>query len=128
MAGKKPTTSDGQNSLGKAISYLSNWSKVVRYTEAGYLPKDNYTAEHAIHPFVIERKDWLFSDMPKGATVSAQLYSLIETAKANGQEPYAWLRHALECLPTQLTKFCCLGAIRSHRLVDTHHPPEFCEV
>lgn len=42
---------------------------------------------------------WLFSDTPKGATASAQLYSLVETAKANGQEPYAWLRHVLERLP-----------------------------
>jgi hypothetical protein len=90
-----------QNALGKAISYLaSNWIKLVRYTEAGYLPIDNNAAERAIRPFVIGRKNWLFSDMPKGATASAQLYSLVETAKANGQEPYAWLRHALERLPT----------------------------
>jgi len=41
----------------------------------------------------------LFSDTPRGATASAQLYSLVETAKANGQEPYAWLRHTLERLP-----------------------------
>ena len=80
-----------QNALGKAISYLaSNWIKLVRYTEAGYLPIDNNAAEHAIRPFVIGRKNWLFSDTPKGATASAQLYSLVETAKANGQEPYAW--------------------------------------
>ncbi len=52
-----------------------------------------------IRPFVIGRKNWLFSDTPKGATASAQIYSLIETAKANGQEPYAWLRHILERLP-----------------------------
>lgn len=90
-----------QNALGKAISYLSNnWSKLVRYTEAGYLQIDNNAAERAIRPFVIGRKNWLFSDTPKGATASAQLYSLIETAKANGQVPYAWLRHALERLPT----------------------------
>jgi hypothetical protein len=57
-------------------------------------------AENAIRPFVIGRKNWLFSDTPKGATTSAQIYSLIETAKANGQEPYAWLRHILERLPT----------------------------
>ncbi|PPV41349.1 transposase domain-containing protein, partial [Ectopseudomonas oleovorans] len=56
-------------------------------------------AENAIRPFVIGRKNWLFSDTPKGATASAQIYSLIETAKANGQEPYAWLRHILERLP-----------------------------
>ena len=52
-----------------------------------------------IRPFVIGRKNWLFSDTPKGATASAQIYSLIETAKANGREPYAWLRHILERLP-----------------------------
>ncbi|WP_241806976.1 IS66 family transposase, partial [Pseudomonas putida] len=85
----------------KAICYLaSNWSKLERYVEEGYLPLDNNAAERAIRPFVIGRKNWLFSDTPKGATASAQLYSLVETAKANGQEPYAWLRHALERLPT----------------------------
>lgn len=89
-----------QNALGKAISYLaSNWQKLVRYTEAGFLPIDNNAAERAIRPFVIGRKNWLFSDTPKGAKSSAQLYSLVDTAKANGQEPYAWLRHALERLP-----------------------------
>lgn len=90
-----------QNALGKAVNYLaSNWNKLVRYTEAGYLPIDNNRAERAIRPFVIGRKNWLFSDTPKGATASAQIYSLIETAKANGQEPYAWLRHILERLPS----------------------------
>lgn len=89
-----------QNALGKAIGYLaSNWSKLERYIELGYLPIDNNAAERAIRPFVIGRKNWLFSDTPKGATASAQLCSLVETAKANGQEPYAWLRHALERLP-----------------------------
>lgn len=86
--------------MGKAISYLaSNWSRLERYVEHGYLPIDNNAAERAIRPFVIGRKNWLFSDTPRGATASAQLYSLVETAKANGQEPYAWLRHALEHLP-----------------------------
>ncbi|WP_370692695.1 IS66 family transposase [Pseudomonas sp.] len=89
-----------QNALGKALSYLaSNWSRLVRYIEGGHLPIDNNAAERAIRPFVIGRKNWLFSDTPKGATASAQIYSLIETAKANGQEPYAWLRHVLERLP-----------------------------
>jgi len=90
----------GQTALGKAVNYLaSNWSKLVRYVEGGQLPIDNNRAENAIRPFVIGRKNWLFSDTPKGATASAQIYSLIETAKANGQEPYAWLRYILECLP-----------------------------
>jgi hypothetical protein len=89
-----------QNALGKAVGYLaSDWNKLVRYTEAGYLPIDNNAAERAIRPFVIGRKNWLFSDTPSGARASAQLYSLVETAKANDQEPYAWLRHVLERLP-----------------------------
>jgi transposase len=90
-----------QNALGKAVNYLaSNWSRLEHYVEAGHLPIDNNAAERAIRPFVIGRKNWLFSDTPKGATASAQIYSLVETAKANGQEPYAWLRHVLERLPT----------------------------
>ncbi|AKF43785.1 ISPsy5, transposase [Pseudomonas syringae pv. syringae str. B301D-R] len=79
-----------QNALGKAISYLaSNWHKLMRHTEAGFLPIDNNAAERAIRPFLIGRKNWLFSDTPKGATASAQLYSLVETAKINSLEPYA---------------------------------------
>lgn len=72
-----------QNALGKAMSYLaSNWIKLVRYTEAGYLPIDNSAAERAIRSFVVGRSNWLFSDTPKGAMASARLYSLVETAKS----------------------------------------------
>lgn len=86
--------------LARLFTYLANnWSKLERYVEQGYLPINNNTAERAIRPFAIARKNWFFSHTPKGATASAQLYSLVETAKANGQEPYAWLRHALESLP-----------------------------
>ena len=93
-----------QSALGKALNYLANnWSKLIRYTEGGHLPIDNNPAERAIRPFVIGRKNWLFSDTPKGAHASALIYSLIETAKANGQEPYAWLRHVLERLPLATT-------------------------
>ena len=89
-----------QSVLGKAVNYLaSNWSRLERYVETGFLPIDNNAAERAIKPFVIGRKAWLFSDTPKGATASAQIYSLVETAKVNGQEPYTWLRHVLEQLP-----------------------------
>ena len=82
------------------MNYLaSNWSQLVRYVEGGHLPIDNNRAENVIRPFVIGRKNWLCSDTPKGATASAQIYSLIEPAKANGQKPCAWLRHILERLP-----------------------------
>ncbi|POD59611.1 IS66 family transposase [Pseudomonas syringae group genomosp. 3] len=89
-----------QSVLGKAVNYLAhNWTRLERYIEAGFLPIDNNAAERAIRPFAIGRKAWLFSDTPKGATASAQIYSLVETAKLNGQEPYTWLRHVLERLP-----------------------------
>ncbi|RMP00057.1 Transposase IS66 [Pseudomonas amygdali pv. morsprunorum] len=68
-----------------------NWSRIERYIEAGFLPIDNNAAERAIRPFAIGRKAWLFSDTSKGATASAQIHSLVETAKLNGQEPYTWL-------------------------------------
>lgn len=90
----------GHTALGQAVNYLAkNWNRLVRYIEGGHLPIDNNRAESAIRPFVIGRKNWLFSDTPKGATASAQIYSLIETAKANDREPYAYLRHILERLP-----------------------------
>ncbi len=82
------------------MNYLAhNWGRIERYIEAGFLPIDNIAAERAIRPFAIGRKAWLFSDTPKGATASAQFYSLAETAKLNSQEPYTWLRHVLERLP-----------------------------
>jgi hypothetical protein len=55
--------------------------------------------ENAIRPFVLGRKNWLFSGHPRGADASAAIFSLIETAKANGFEPYAYLRHIFEKLP-----------------------------
>jgi len=93
---KKQRQVTAQSALGKAISYLaSNWGELERYVGEGHLPSDNKAVNRAIRPLVIGRKNWLFSDTPKGATASTKLYSLVETAQANGQEPYAWLRHAL---------------------------------
>ena len=86
--------------LGKAITYAQNqWPYVIRYIDDGLLDIDNNAAERAIKPFVIGRKNWLFAQSPKGARASAILYSLVETAKANGFEPYAWLCHVLTELP-----------------------------
>lgn len=86
--------------LGKALSYLEkNWAKLTVYTQDGRLSIDNNPAENAIRPFVIGRKNWLFSASVRGAKSSANLYSLIETAKANGLEPYAYLRHVFKELP-----------------------------
>ena len=79
------------------------WDRLVRYIEDGRLEIDNNGAENAIRPFVVGRKNWLFSETVKGAKASANLYSLIETAKANGLEPFAYLRHVFEWIPAAQT-------------------------
>ncbi|NAW68425.1 IS66 family transposase, partial [Vibrio sp. V27_P1S3P104] len=78
--------------LGKAIKYtLSQWPKLIRYVEDGHLSIDNNRAERAIKSLVIGRKNWLFANNPNGADASALLYSIIETAKANGLILYDYL-------------------------------------
>jgi len=90
--------------VGKALHYLAGeWDKLVRYVDDGRLAIDNNATERAIRPFVIGRNNWLFSDTAKGAEASARLYSLIATAKANGHEPYRYLRHILKELPAATT-------------------------
>ncbi len=89
---------------GKALNYLHNeWGKLIRYLDDGRLAIDNNAAENAIRPFVLGRKNWLFSASVKGVKASANLYSLIETAKANGLEPYAYLQHVFTELPKATT-------------------------
>jgi len=86
--------------ISTALVYMNNqWQKLVRYCEDGNLPISNIMAENAIRPFVIGRKAWMFADTPKGAHASGIFYSLIETAKANEIEPYAYLRHIFKALP-----------------------------
>jgi len=86
--------------LGKALAYAFNhWPKLIRYVEDGHIRPDNNTAENAIRPFVVGRKNWLFAGHPNGAHASATLFSLIETAKACGLEPYAYLRFLFEKIP-----------------------------
>ncbi|MCQ1061396.1 IS66 family transposase [Photobacterium sp. ZSDE20] len=83
--------------LGKAIKYtMGQWPKLERYIEDGHLSIDNNRAERAIKPLVIGRKNWLFADTPKGAEASAMLYSIIETAKANGLILYDYLVKCME--------------------------------
>ncbi len=83
-----------------AMNYaLNQWPKLVVYCEDGHLNISNAAAENAIRPFTVGRKNWLFADTPKGARASAMYYSLIESAKANGLEPFNYLSHILKELP-----------------------------
>ena len=77
---------------GKAISYAINQKeKLMTYLEDEKLEMTNNKAERAIKPFVIGRKNWLFCNTPGGASASARMYSLIETAKANNLKIYDYL-------------------------------------
>jgi len=79
--------------LGQALAYLLNhWSGLVRYCEDGHFDIDNNIAERAIRPFCVGRRNWLFANSQAGARASANLYSLVQSAKANGLEPYAYLK------------------------------------
>ena len=71
----------------------------MAFLDYGDVPISNNLAENAIRPFVVGRKNWLFCDSVKGAESSAIVYSLVETAKANGIEPYGYLLLVLSMLP-----------------------------
>ena len=88
-----------QSALGKAVHYtLGQWPKLVRYIDDGRLSIDNNRGERAIRPFVVGRKAWLFTKSERGARSSCILYSLVETAKANGLVPAEYLTHCFERL------------------------------
>ena len=86
--------------MGQAIGYTLKIKKsLLLILEDGNIPIDNNLVENAIRPFVIGRKNWLFSGSPHGAESSAGLYSLIETAKQADLHSYWYLRYLLEQLP-----------------------------
>jgi len=83
--------------LGKAINYpLNQWQKLITYLEDGRIRIDNNDCERAIKPFVIGRKNWLFSKSEKGAEASSIIFSIIETCKANNVNTYDYLRYLFE--------------------------------
>jgi transposase len=91
-----------KSAVGKAIFYcLNQWPKLIAYTQDGILQIDNNRAERAVKPFVIGRKNWLFSATTAGARASATIYSVVETAKANGLEPLRYIQLLLETLPSR---------------------------
>lgn len=86
---------------GKAFAYTAGqWDKLVRFLDHPWLTPDNNVAENAIRPFVLGRKNWLFHGNEEGAEASCRIYTLIETAKLNDLEPWAYLKEVLEKLPT----------------------------
>ncbi|PCE27061.1 transposase [Paraburkholderia acidicola] len=90
--------------LGNGLTYLrAQWPKLIRYVENGCWPISNNPCENAIRPFCVGRRGWLFSDTVDGANASANLYSLVETCKANGIDPYRYLYWLFQRLPLAKT-------------------------
>lgn len=86
--------------LAEAVTYAQNQRPALSaFVEYGDVPISNNLAENAIRPFALGRKNWLFCDTVKGAESSAIVYSLVETAKANGIDPYDYFFHTLSALP-----------------------------
>lgn len=97
---KQSTLMLPKSAFGKAVTYcLNQWDKLQGYLLDGRLEIDNNRAERAIKPFVIGRKNWLFSNTPRGARTSAILYSIVETAKENGLKPFNYITYLLERMP-----------------------------
>ena len=102
--------------LEEAVRYsLNQKQNLIAYLDNGEVPISNNLAENAIRPFTLGRKNWLFCDTPKGAETSAIVYSLVESAKANGIEPFAYLQHVLVQLPY-------LGKTHSHEELESLMP------
>ena len=86
-----------QTILGKAIWYTVNhWEGLQTYLRDGRLRIDNNDAERSIKPFAVGRKNWLFCATTNGAMASANIYTIIETCKANNINPYNYLRYLLQ--------------------------------
>ena len=89
------------DATAKAIDYaLSNWRALTRFLDDGRVPIDNNPAENAIRPLVVGRKNWLFVGSQQAGERAAAIMSLIESAKLNGHDPWAYLKDVLERLPT----------------------------
>ena len=89
-----------KSTLGKALEYLNNhWPYLINYLKDGRLEISNNRAERSIKPFVIDRKNFLFAVTPRGAQGSAIMFSLIETAKENGLDPYRYLCYLFKTAP-----------------------------
>lgn len=100
LAWAETTNAAPKSALGKAIYYLKEqWPYLTRVLEDGRLELSNNLAERSIKPFVIGRKNFLFANTPWGAQGSAVIYSMIETAKESGLDPYRYLTWLLTNAP-----------------------------
>lgn len=103
-------TSD-QGALAKALTYLVNqWPTLVRFLEDGRVPIHNNACENAIRPVAVGRRNWLFAGSERGGRAAATIYSLIESCRRVGVDPFLYLRDVL-------VRVCTHPAARVHELV-----------
>jgi transposase len=85
-----------EGAMGKALTYIRNqWRSLRQYVKNGRLPIDNNACEQAIRPVAVGRKNWLFTGSPRGGEMGAAIYSLVESCKRAGVDPYEYLRDVL---------------------------------
>ena len=109
----RPTVA-GNSGTANAIDYtLRRWSALARYLGDGRYPIDNNPIENAIRPIALGRKNWLFAGSETAGQRAAAIMSLLATAKANGNDPHAWLTDVLTRLPT--TKDRDIETLLPHR-------------
>ncbi len=96
MAGLPP-----KSLTGEAVNYaLSQWELLEVYLDHGLVEIDNNLVENAIRPTALGRKNWLFIGAETAGWRSAVIYTIIQSCKAHGVEPYANLKDVLERLPS----------------------------
>jgi transposase len=86
--------------IAQAINYARNhWEALLRFTEHGFLNIDNNAAERALRPGAVGRKNWLFAGSDEGGRTTAVLYSLTQTCRRHGIDPFAYLQDVLARVP-----------------------------
>lgn len=90
------------SAIGKALDYsLKRWTALSRYLDDGAVAIDNNWCENQIRPWALGRKNWLFAGSLRSGKRAAAIMSLIQSARNNGHDPYAYLKDVLTRLPTQ---------------------------
>jgi hypothetical protein len=90
------------SAISRALDYsLKRWAALSRYLNDGAVPIDNNWAENQIRPWALGRKNWLFAGSLRSGKRAAAIMSLIQSARLNGHDPYAYLKDVLTRLPTQ---------------------------
>ncbi len=101
MTGQRARVSEG-SAIAKALDYsLRRWTALTRYLEDPQVPIDNNRCENQIRPVALGRSNWLFAGSLRAGRRAAAAMSLLQSARLNGHDPYAYLKDVLARLPTQ---------------------------